>query len=383
MDLNLTEEQRAIIETADGLAGRHDSGSVSWEEAGAYPWGFMRDLGRHELTGIDIPEAQGGRGLSLLDSVLVMAAVAARSPHLADAVQASNFGAVRQVSAFGGERVIEEVLQPILAGRALATIGMSEPGAGSALASLRTSARRQGGDVVLNGEKLFNSNGPHATHVVAWARFSDEASGVGAVVVPADARGFAKGKTERFMSGETHCTLSFQDCRVPSEYVLLDHDGLRRMMSVFNIERLGNATRAYGYGEYALRLASRYLLERETGAGRLADHQGLQWKIADMRVSLESARLLLIQAATQLVAGVPDQLKTSMAKLAANEAGFNATNQALQIFGGYGYTEDSPLTYVFKRTRGWMIAGGTVEMQRNRIAREVLKSHRHGSARAQ
>jgi len=146
-------------------------------------------------------------------------------------------------------------------------------------------------------------------------------------------------------------------------------------MSVFNIERLGNATRSYGYGEYALRLATGYLLDRETGGGRLADHQGLQWKIADMRLALESARLLLVQAATSVKDGVPDPLHTSMAKLAANEAGFDATNEAVQIFGGYGYTDDSALNYVFKRTRGWMIAGGSLEVQRNRIARELFKRY--------
>jgi len=226
MDLNLTDEQRAIIEMADGLAARHDPGAISWEEAGTYPWEFMRVLAEHELTGIDIPESKGGRGLTLLDSVLVIAAVAARSPHLADAVQGSNFGAVRQIATFGNERVIEDVLTPILAGEALATVGMSEPGGGSALAALRASARRDGGDVVLNGEKLFNSNGPHATHIVAWVRFGEGPRGVGAVVVPVDTPGFSKGKTERFMSGEGHCTLSFEDCRVPAEYVLLEEDGI-------------------------------------------------------------------------------------------------------------------------------------------------------------
>jgi alkylation response protein AidB-like acyl-CoA dehydrogenase len=375
MDLSLTDEQRAIIEMADGLAGRHDPGAITWEEAGEYPWDFMEELAAHELTGIDIPEEQGGRGLSLLDSVLVIGAVASRSPHLADAVQGSNFGAVRQISKFGGDRVIKDVLHQILAGEALATIGMSEPGGGSALASLRASARYDGGDVVINGEKLFNSNGPHATHIVAWARFAEGPRGVGAVVVPVDTPGFTKGKTEHFMSGEGHCTLTFEDCRVPREYVLVEEDGMRKMMSVFNIERMGNATRSWAYGEYALRLATGYLLDRETGGGRLADYQGLQWKLADMRLRLESARLLLWQAATELTDGVPDQQNTAMAKLAANEAGFEAANQALQIFGGYGYTDDSPLNYVFKRTRGWMIAGGSTEVLRNRIARTVLKRH--------
>lgn len=377
MNFELSDEQDALVEMARGLSTRHlASAAVTWEEAGEFPWAFMKELADHGLTGIDAPEACGGQGLTLLDSVLVIEAIATCRPHLADAVQAANFGAIRQLVAFGGERVITDVVKPVFAGGALATIAMSEPGGGSALSKLRTSGRYEGDEVVISGSKVFNSNGPHATHYVVWLRFGPEREDIGAVVVPADTPGFERGADERFMSGEKHCTLSFDACTVPADYVLVQQDGMRQMMPIFNIERLGNATRSYGYGEYALQLATSYLLERETAGGRLADYQGLRWKLADLRLKLDSAKLLLYRAATELRNGVPDALYTSAAKLAANEAGFEAAHQALQIFGGYGYTDDSPLNYVFKRTRGWMIAGGSVELQRERIAREMLRRHR-------
>ncbi len=374
MNFELSDEQAALAEMAAGLGARREPDpNVSAEEAGEFPWDFARELHEHDLTGIDLPEAKGGQGLDLVDSVLVLSAVAGNAPHLADAVQATNFGAIRQVAAFGGERLIDEVLRPALSGRALLTVAMSEPSGGSALGGLHTRARSVGDTVVVNGGKVFNSHGPHATHCVVWARFGAEPETIGAVVVPTDTRGFSRGATERYMSGEVHCALSFDDCEVPAEYVLLDGDGMRRMMPVFNIERLGNATRSHAFGELALRLATEHMLERETGGGRLADHQGLRWKIADMRLRLDSARLLVYRAALQLRDGNPDPLNTSLAKLAANEAGFYAASEALQIFGGYGFTEDSPLNYIFNRTRGWMIAGGSVEVQRNRIAEELLK----------
>ena len=374
MNFELSDEQAALAEMAAGLGARREPDpNVSAEEAGEFPWDFARELHEHDLTGIDLPEAKGGQGLDLVDSVLVLSAVAGNAPHLADAVQATNFGAIRQVAAFGGERLIDEVLRPALSGRALLTVAMSEPSGGSALGGLHTRARSVGDTVVVNGGKVFNSHGPHATHCVVWARFGAEPETIGAVVVPTDTRGFSRGATERYMSGEVHCALSFDDCEVPAEYVLLDGDGMRRMMPVFNTERLGNATRSHAFGELALRLATEHMLERETGGGRLADHQGLRWKVADMRLRLDSARLLVYRAALQLRDGNPDPLNTSLAKLAANEAGFYAASEALQIFGGYGFTEDSPLNYVFKRTRGWMIAGGSVEVQRNRIAEELLK----------
>jgi alkylation response protein AidB-like acyl-CoA dehydrogenase len=376
MDFTLTDEQQAMVEMAEGLAKAHVHGpSVTWDEAGAFSWEFMRALAKQGLTGIDVAPERGGQGLTLMDSVLVITAVASCAPHLADAVHATNFGAIRQLSTFGSERVVDDVVRPVLAGQAYATIGMTEPGGGSALATLRSTGRYDGNDVIVNGGKVFNTGGPEATHVVAWVRFGAAAEDVGAVVVPVDTPGFTRGATERFMSGEAHCELGFQDCRVPSEYVLMDRNGMRKMMSVFNIERLGNASRSIGLGELAFRIATEYMLDRETGTGRLADFQGLQWKLADMRVKLDSAKLLIARAACELRDGVPDPLLTATAKLAANEAGFEAANQALQICGGYGYTDDSPLNYIFKRTRGWMIAGGSVELLRHRIAREVLKRH--------
>jgi len=377
MDFTLNDEQQALVEMARGLARRHSPDPhVSWDEAGHFPWDFCRELSDQGLTGIDIPVARGGQGLTLLDSVLVLEAVGSTAPHLADAVQVTNFGAVRQIAAFANERVVKEVLGEIMAGRAMATIAMSEPGAGSAVTSLTTRAEKNGDTVRVTGQKVFNSNGPHATHYVVWARFGEEKDQVGAVVVAADSPGFSRGKPERFLSGEAHCALHFNDATAPADYILLERDGVRRMLSIFNIERLGNSTRSLAFGELALRLATTHLLDRQTGGRRLADLQGLQWKLADARLQLDSARLLLYRAASVLVNGTPDPLYTSMAKVACNEAGFNVANQALQLFGGYGFSTEYPLDYLLMRTRGWMIAGGSVEVQRNLIAREILKRHR-------
>lgn len=375
MDLTLTPEQHAVMDLASGLAKRaHGPAPVTWQEAGEFPWSFMRELAAHGLTGISIDAKHGGQGQQLIDAVLAIIAVGVTAPHLADAVHVTNFGAVQQIAQFGSPRLVREVLSAALAGEALITAAMSEPDGGTNLAGLRTRARIDGDQVVVDGSKVFNSNGPHATHYVVWSRFSDDPGSVGAVVVPAAAPGARRGATERFMSGEPHCMLHFDQCRVPADYVLLRQDGMRAMMPVFNIERLGNASRCYAYGTLALQLAADHMRARRAATGTLADKQGLQWKLADMRLALEAAKLLIYQAATQLTDGTPDPLNASMAKLSANEASFAAVDQALQIFGGYGFTSDSPLDYLFKRTRGWMIAGGSVESLRHRIAREVLRT---------
>jgi alkylation response protein AidB-like acyl-CoA dehydrogenase len=382
MEFTLSPQQQEAVDLARRLARKvAPNPLVSWEDAKDFSWEFLTALADHGLTGIDLPESLGGQDLTLLDAVLVIEAVAATAPHLADAVHATNFGAIRQMAAFATSQRLEESVRKILAGRALPSIAMSEPGAGSAVNDLRTRARLEAGGYRVNGEKTFNTFGPIATHYVVWARFGDGPRELGAVVVPAEAPGLNRGATKRFISGEQYCSLHFDDVVVEPDLLLLDNDGLRQMMSVFNIERIGNAARSVGLGQLALDLATTYLLNRETGGKRLSDMQGLRWKLADMRMRIDAARLLLYRAASTLKDGLPDPALVAMAKCFANEAGFFAADSALQLYGGYGYTTESPLEYIWKRTRGWMIAGGSVEVMRNRVAVEQLRGGNGRAAR--
>ena len=309
-----------------------------------------------------------GRLVAAGDSVLVIESVARTAPHLADAVHSSNFGAIRQIAQFAESDLLKEILREILAGKALPSIAMSEPGAGSAVNDLVTRARKDRGGYRIKGEKTFNTNGSVATHYVVWTRFGEGERELGAVVVPATAEGFVRGAPRRFISGEVFCSLYFDDVLVNSDHVLMRDDGLRKMMSWFNIERLGNAARSVVLGRLALDLATDYMLERVTGGKRLSDWQGLRWKLADMRIRLEAAQLMVYRAATELRNGLPDPGLVASAKCFANETGFFAADTTLQIFGGYGYTTEGPLEYIWKRTRGWMIAGGSVEIMRNRVS---------------
>jgi alkylation response protein AidB-like acyl-CoA dehydrogenase len=377
MDFVLSEEQEAVIETSRGLARRYAPNvTVSWDEAELFSWEFLGALAGHGLTGIDLPEHLGGQGLTLFDAVLVIESVARTAPHLADAVHATNFGAIRQIAAFSRSERLEETVREVLAGRSLPSIAMSEPGAGSAVNDLTTRARRENGSYRIKGEKTFNTFGPIATHYVVWARFGDGKRELGAVVIPAASEGLVRGASKRFISGEAFCSLHFDDVLVGNDYVLMSDDGLRKMMSVFNIERLGNAARSIGLGQLALDLATDYMLNRVTGGHRLSEWQGLRWKLADMRMRLDAARLLVYRAALELRNGLPDPGFVAAAKCFANEAGFFAADNALQIFGGYGYASESPLEYIWKRTRGWMIAGGSTEIMRNRVASDHLNGFR-------
>ncbi len=370
MDFSLTPEQTQLVDSVTQLAQK-EFGPKAFQSEG-FAWDSLKTLAENGLTGLTISVEDGGQGASLLDAVLVMMAITKVDPLSADALQATNFGAIRQIANFGSDRVKQEVLPQLLAGEGLVTAGMSEPEAGSALTELTTTARYEGDNVILNGQKCWNSHGPHATHTVLWCRFGPTPKDIGAVVVPLDAKGASKGRTETYMSGEHHCNLFFDECAVPKEYVLADNNALRDMLSIFGVERMGNASRALALAESAFERAVEHAKVRKSFGKTLQEFQGLQWKFADMKVQLEAAKLLLLRAVANADAGAPDSNEAAMAKIYANQTAFNVANEALQIFGAAGYSTDLPLEYIVRRTRGWMIAGGSVEILKNTIAQGVF-----------
>jgi alkylation response protein AidB-like acyl-CoA dehydrogenase len=368
MDFRLTPEQQALEQTARRLAedrfrGTEDGTGPSRQE-------YADQLARAGFAGITLPVEDGGQGGSLMDAILVMQAVARVSPTAGDVVQATNFGAIRQLAAFGGEGIKADVLPKLLSGGSRISGGMSETEAGSALTGLATRAGFDGNEVVINGHKLWGS--PHSDYVVVWARFGPRTRDIGCVLVPADAPGFSRGKTETFMSGDEHAALYLDDCRVPRDNVLVESDALRRMFTVFGVERIGNAARALALAWAAFDRAVEHAKVRTQFGRPLCEFQGLQWKFADMKMKLDAAQLLIYRAAQNADDGLPDPAEATIAKCFANETAFEVANQALQVFGAAGYSTQNPLEYYVRRTRGWMIAGGSVEMMRNRIAEHVF-----------
>lgn len=370
MDFTLTTEQQALQESARRLAeSRFAPKAFTWD---GFPWENAKILAEHGFTGITIPVEDGGQGGSLMDAVLVMEAISQVCPNSGDAVQATNFGGIRQLAAFGSDRVKQEILPTLLAGEGLISAGMSEPEAGSALTELTTRAEYDGDEVVINGQKLWGSHAPELTHSVVWCRFGPRTGDIGCVVVPTDAPGFRKGPAETYMSGEHHGALYMEDCRVPRDHVLEDHDALRKMFTIFGVERVGNAVRALALAQSAYDRAVEHAKERRQFGRPLCEFQGLQWRFADMRMKLDAARLLIYRAVANADGGAPDPAEASIAKCYTNEIAFQVANDALQVFGAMGYSAEYPLEYFVRRTRGWMIAGGSVEMMRNRIAEDIF-----------
>src|SRR5207245_660959 len=196
--------------------------------------------------------------------------------------------------------------------------------------------------------------------------------GIGSLIVERDTPGFAIGQPSSFMSGEEWSELHFDNCTVPAGNVLLGPGGFKKQMGSFNIERLGNTARALALGRYAYDKAREYALTREQFGRPLCEFQGLQWKFAEMAIKLEAAQLLLYRAATNADCGLPSAYETAVAKAACNQAGFEAASEAVQIMGAMGYSQESLVEWCMRRCRGWMIAGGSIEILKNRIAEHLF-----------
>jgi hypothetical protein len=373
MDFDLTAEQKAFADSVRRFAqAKLAEGALKRAHDRRYPWDIAGALAAQGLLGITIAEADGGAGGSLMDAVIAIEQVALVCPKSADIVQAGNFGPIRTFAEYASAEQKARFLPDLLAGRKLISLGMTEPDAGSAVTELRTTATREGDEFVINGSKIFTTHSPEAGLFLIYVRYGPGVGGIGSVLVERGTPGFAIGEPSSFMSDEEWCPLYFDNCRIPRKNMLLGEGGFKKQIAGFNVERIGNAARSLALGRHAFNIAREHALTREQFGRPLCEFQGLQWKFAEMAVKLDAAQLLLYRAIANARDGLPSAYDTAVAKLACNLAGWETANEALQVMGGMGYSKESLVEYCVRRTRGWMIAGGSIEILKNRIAESVF-----------
>ena len=374
MDFELTAEQRAFTESVRRFAQAELApAALGRAHAGGYPWDAARKIADQGLMGIAFTEADGGAGGTLMDAVIAIQEVALACPRSADIVQAGNFGPIRTFVEYATPEQKRRFLPDLLGARRIVSLAMTEPGAGSAVTDLATSATPDGGDYVINGSKIFSTHSSEASLFLVYVRFGPGVGGIGSVLVESDTPGFTVGNPSRFMNGEDWSQLYFEDCRVPAANVLLGPGGFKKQISGFNVERIGNAARSLAVGRHAFNVAREYASTRKQFGRELCEFQGIQWKFAEMAVKLDAAQLLLCRAVVNARDGLPDAYETAAAKLACNLAGFEVANEAMQAMGGLGFSAEAIVEYCVRRTRGWMIAGGSIEILKNRIAESVFE----------
>lgn len=373
MDFSLNEEQGLLKEAVEGFSRQNlADGAITRAHQDAYPWDVAKLMANQGLLGITISEKDGGQGGTLMDAVLAIEAIAKFCPRSADVIQAGNFGSIRVLAEYGSTEQKKRLLGPMLKGEKLIAVAMTEPEAGSAATDLKTMATADGDGFRISGSKIFTTHGQSADVFLVYVRYGPGVGGIGSVLIERGEDGFTTGSPVKFMSGEEWVPLYFEDVYVSPENILLGEGGFKKQIAGFNVERIGNTARSLALGRYAFDTAKEYTATREQFGRTLNTFQGLQWKFADMKVKLDAAELLLYRAACNADNGFPSAEETSIAKLFCNTAGFEVANEAMQIMGGAGFSEDCLIEYCLRRTRGWMIAGGSLEMMKNRIAESVF-----------
>lgn len=379
MDFSLTQDQQALQRAAADFARAELSDhAADWDARCHFPVDVIKQAGDAGFLGIYIPESQGGLGLSRLDASLIFEQLAQGCISTTAYLTIHNM-ATWMVALWGSETLHATWLPALIGGERLASYCLTEPGSGSDAASLRTRARRDGDDYLLNGSKMFISGAGSTDALVVMARTGEQdsgANGISAFLVPADSPGVGYGKNEEKMGWKSQPTrlISFDGVRVPATYRLGEEgEGFKLAMRGLDGGRLNIASCSLGAAQLALTLARNYLSERRQFGRELASFQALQFKLADMASQLVSARLMVRHAAWRLDRGDPEATAyCAMAKRLATDIGFEVCNEALQLHGGYGYIREYPLERLVRDTRVHQILEGTNEIMRLIAARRLL-----------
>lgn len=378
MDFELNDDQRAFQATARDFAQQAMAPHAArWDAEAHFPVDVLKQAGELGFMGLYAPEGCGGLGLPRLDATLVFEELAAACPSTAAYITIHNM-ATWMVGAFGNEAVAERFARRMASGELLGSYCLTEPGAGSDAASLRTTARRDGEHYVLDGGKAFISGAGATDVLVVMARTGGPgASGISAFAVDAKSDGIRYGRKEDKMGWNSQPTrqIAFDGVRVPAVQRLGEEgDGFRIAMKGLDGGRINIATCSVGAAQAALGAAQRYLHERRQFGKPLAEFQALQFKLADMATELVAARLMVRLAASKLDRADRDATTyCAMAKRLATDLCFGVCNEALQLHGGYGYIREYPLERLLRDARVHQILEGTNEIMRVIIARRLLQ----------
>ncbi len=375
MDFQLSDEQKLLIATINKFAAK-ELAPIAFPEIDTQENKKIRirKLANQCLLGMNIPEEYGGSGLSLFDCCLALEEMARHCPRSAELMLDTSIGQADFIKVLASKELKEKYLPRICKGELFVSIAISEPEAGSAATALKTTADRDGNEYVLNGSKTFISMADLADVFVVYALFDKaaKARGIGAIVVERGAPGFTLSKPMMNMCGDAQYQLFFEDCRVPASNVLISGDAFGSLMEIYNAERLASIARTLGVAQGAMDRAVQYSQERRQFNREICDFQGIQWKLADMAAKLEASRYLLYRAANNTTTGLPSEYETSVAKLITMQAAKEVCDEAIQIYGGYGYMCEYPMEFLYRRVRGYAIAGGTMEIHKNIVASKVL-----------
>ncbi|HEY91485.1 MAG TPA: acyl-CoA dehydrogenase [Dehalococcoidia bacterium] len=378
MDFSFTEDQKMLRTMVRDFAEKElEPIAAEIDEEARFPVESIRKAAGIGLMGTGYPEDDGGSGGGAIEQAIVFEEIARVCAATSVILIVTNELTGYPLYTYGTEEQKKKYLLPLLQGETLGAFGLTEAGAGSDVAAMETTATPREGGYVLNGNKLFISNGAEADTIVTFATLdkSQGYRGVNAFIIEKDYPGFSVGKHERKLGIRASSTveLVFEDCFVPAENRLGDEGkGFRVALSTIDASRLGIAAQSIGIAQGAFDKSLAYAKDRHQFGQPISGFQAIQWMLADMATQIDAARLLTHRAAYLKDQGQSYIKEASMAKVYAAETAMSVTTKAIQIHGGYGYTKDYPVERYFRDAKITEIYEGTSEMQRMTIARQLL-----------
>lgn len=379
MELRFTEEQQMMRKMVREFAEEEIAKFIPMmEEEDQFPAELIPKLAELGLMGIPIPEKYGGAEMDFTSYIIAINEIARVSATVGVILSVHTSVGTNPILYFGTEEQKQKYVTKLASGEYLGAFALTEPQAGSDAGAIRTTAVRDGDHYILNGSKIFITNAGAADTYITFAVTNPELGkkGISAFIVEKDTPGFTIGKKEKKMGlhGSNTCELIFENARVPKENLLgQEGDGFKIAMANLDVGRIGIAAQSLGIAEAAFEHARQYAKERKQFGKSIASNQGISFKLADMATQIEAARLLVYRAASLRDQGKPTGLAASMAKRFASDTAMYVTTEAVQIFGGYGYTREYPVERLFRDAKITQIYEGTNQIQRMVIARHILE----------
>ena len=380
MRFDPTMKQAVIRRTARKFAeAKLALAAAEMDRTGHFPWDIAEEMAELNYFGLEIPAQYGGAALDTVSSAIVIEEISRVSAAMGLCVSVHNSVSAYPTYRFGNGSQHENFLVPLASGKKIGTFCLTEPNAGSDASSLETTAIRQGEDYILNGNKVFVTNGGVSGINLIFARVHPSEAGKGFTVfiVESDREGLEKGPAEELMGmrGNPVCPIILNDCRIPPENCLGEEgEGLKIALSALGGGRIGIAAQALGIAQGALEVSLKYAKERHQFGKAISQFGAIQNFLADMATRVDAARLLIYRASDLRDKGLNHTTESAMAKLYASEVAVDAARIGVQIHGGYGYTKAYPIERFYRDAKACEIYEGTSEVQRLIIARNLLRS---------
>ncbi len=373
LNFELTQDQRAIIDTVRELTRDKFKPNALKYLDGTFPWDNMRDLAKIGVLGMAVPDEYGGLGLPVLDTALVLEEIAKGCYVTAMAVLGEVGVQCKILDNFAPESIKKRLLPGVCTADVILAVCMTEPHAGTDVANYRTNTDVVGDKLVMNGVKTLISRVDEAHAFIVFSRINKVPGreGIGCVMIERDTPGFECTARYHTMGGENLAEIRFENCELPLENLLIKEDGFRKLLSAFNTQRCLNPSISLGLAEGAFEESVKYARDRTAFNKPIGEFQAIRHKLAEMYRDIEASRSLLYRACAT-AKPFPDPYMAAIAKITVNEMSLRVTSEAIQVHGGYGFTDEFPVSRYYRGARYGSLGGGTTETLKELVGKRIM-----------